>query len=150
MTTYRLRASALCIADNHLLALKHSDPTVGDFWGIPGGEIEPGESPLEAALRETREESGYITELLYDPQLVTEYDFVWHKHSYRCRTHWFVVQPVSDARHTPRAGDVEFITELRWIPLREWSVLFAGHVEIQQALARILAELQASGRATLS
>ena len=31
-------------------------------WDFPKGELEPGESPLQAAVRETREETG-ITEL---------------------------------------------------------------------------------------
>lgn len=29
-------------------------------WDIPKGHIEPGESPLEAAVRECREESGFV------------------------------------------------------------------------------------------
>jgi len=33
-------------------------------WDFPKGEIEPGESPLEAAVRETREETG-ITDLRF-------------------------------------------------------------------------------------
>jgi 8-oxo-dGTP diphosphatase len=30
----------------------------GGTWGIPGGAVEPGESAVEAALRETQEETG--------------------------------------------------------------------------------------------
>jgi len=33
-------------------------------WDFPKGEMEPGESPLQAALRETREETG-ITDLRF-------------------------------------------------------------------------------------
>jgi mutator protein MutT len=32
------------------------------LWEFPGGKIEPGESPAEAAVRETREEAGLTVE----------------------------------------------------------------------------------------
>lgn len=140
MTIFRERASVLCIDHNRLLALRHTSPEHGDFWGVPGGAIEPGETPLQAALRETREESGYITELVYDPQTVSEYDFSWQGHLYHCRTHWFVVRPIADAPHAPRAGDVEFITELRWLPLSDWPTLFDGHEVLLGAIGELMGE----------
>jgi 8-oxo-dGTP pyrophosphatase MutT (NUDIX family) len=33
------------------------------LWDLPGGGIEPGEGPGEAAVRETREETGYLVAL---------------------------------------------------------------------------------------
>jgi 8-oxo-dGTP pyrophosphatase MutT (NUDIX family) len=35
-----------------------TDPTGARWWHVPGGGIEPGESPESAAIRETAEETG--------------------------------------------------------------------------------------------
>lgn len=47
--------------DNQILLQHRTDR---DVWGIPGGILEPGESFLEAAVRETFEETGLIVEHL--------------------------------------------------------------------------------------
>jgi 8-oxo-dGTP pyrophosphatase MutT (NUDIX family) len=39
-------------------------------WGLPGGKVEPGEDPMEAAIRELREELSYSGELLLVPSFV--------------------------------------------------------------------------------
>ncbi|MGE7839246.1 NUDIX hydrolase [Lysinibacillus sp. NPDC093712] len=47
--------------DNQILLQHRTDR---DVWGIPGGIMEPGESFLEAAVRETFEETGLTVEQL--------------------------------------------------------------------------------------
>jgi 8-oxo-dGTP diphosphatase len=46
-----------------LLLLRAVEPGLG-MWDLPAGYLEAGESPEEAALRETREESGLDVELV--------------------------------------------------------------------------------------
>jgi len=41
--------------ERKILLLKHSK----GYWDLPGGRIDPGENPLDALLREVREEIGW-------------------------------------------------------------------------------------------
>ena len=62
------------------LLLRHSN---GGHWGFPKGRIEPGETELEAALRETREETGLAgsdLEIVPDLRLETYYAFARDGH----------------------------------------------------------------------
>lgn len=52
-------AGAFLFVDSKFLLLKRSpDKQEGATWCLPGGKIEEGESPLDAAIRETFEEAG--------------------------------------------------------------------------------------------
>jgi ADP-ribose pyrophosphatase YjhB (NUDIX family) len=46
--------------DGRLLLIRRSD---NDNWAMPGGAMDPGESMADAALRETREETGIDCEI---------------------------------------------------------------------------------------
>lgn len=52
----RLTCGIVILNRQHELLLCHV--TGRDHWGLPKGGMEDGESPLQAALRETREETG--------------------------------------------------------------------------------------------
>jgi 8-oxo-dGTP pyrophosphatase MutT (NUDIX family) len=41
-----------------LLLKRHPEKTHGNHWNLPAGKLEKGESPIQAALREVKEESG--------------------------------------------------------------------------------------------
>lgn len=41
-----------------LLLHRQNNKSEGNKWGIPGGKVEKNESPLQAVIRETKEETG--------------------------------------------------------------------------------------------
>lgn len=49
--------------DKILIQLRNNNPDIlyPGLWTIPGGHIEEGEAPKEAAIRELKEETGYIS-----------------------------------------------------------------------------------------
>jgi 8-oxo-dGTP pyrophosphatase MutT (NUDIX family) len=57
-----LPSAAVAVHDRErgLLVCKHADK---EIWVAPGGLIEPGEHPADAAVRETWEETGLMVEI---------------------------------------------------------------------------------------
>ena len=58
-------AAAVVLFDDSLRVLLVRQSYSSRLWGIPGGAVEPGESPQEAAVREAREETGLDVRLEY-------------------------------------------------------------------------------------
>ena len=54
----RLSCGIIVVNAAHEVLLCHATGT--SHWDIPKGGMDPGETPLETALRETREESGLV------------------------------------------------------------------------------------------
>jgi ADP-ribose pyrophosphatase YjhB (NUDIX family) len=68
-----LAALVLIEQDHKLLLVRESAPPCRGKWSLPGGRALPGESILQTAAREIREETGILAELtgvLYVDQLV--------------------------------------------------------------------------------
>ncbi len=57
--TTKVGAEAAVLDEERVLLIQRADD---ETWAMPGGWVEPGESPAEAAVRETREETGLDVE----------------------------------------------------------------------------------------
>jgi 8-oxo-dGTP pyrophosphatase MutT (NUDIX family) len=55
----RRRGAAVVLSGDRILLIRYS-PAVRDAYFIPGGSVEPGETPAAAAIRELTEETGLV------------------------------------------------------------------------------------------
>lgn len=79
--------------DGAVFMFRYDNSEVGVHWAMPGGGIDPGETPLEAVVREVREETGW-TDVAVDGTLLClwEHDYTragvpvrQHEHVYLAR-----------------------------------------------------------------
>ena len=57
-----IAASVAVFRDGRVLIARRAKPP--QLWSLPGGAVEPGETPAEAAAREVREETGIEAEIV--------------------------------------------------------------------------------------
>lgn len=108
----RVAGVVLRRADGDVLTVRKRSTSMFMF---PGGKPEAGETPLETAMREVREELGLLL-APGDLRKIGE----WHTDAanepgHRLHSHVFVAAPVLTETPVPAAE----ITELRWQPVAE-------------------------------
>ena len=109
--------------DDKVLLVKRGRPPRQDEWGLPGGVQKLGETIMEAAAREAREETGLDIAPL---GIVTALDAVIKDKAGRIEYHYTLIETVADALPgKAKAGDD--VKELVWVSIDEIEPLCAWH-----------------------
>ena len=108
--------AAIIIEGNRLFATQRGYGDFKDYWEVPGGKIEPGETPEEALRREILEELDTHVEV-GDLLTIVEYDYPqFHLtlHCFRCR----IIDGKLQLKEHEDAVWIELdrLEELNWLP----------------------------------
>jgi len=140
-TEYYQAAGGVVMRDNHMLLLDR--PARGEVR-LPKGHVEPGESPREAALRETREEAGYAgLVIVADLGMQTSHFVNPHKDCEVTREEiYFLMRLQSEAQATrDEHDDAQF--RVMWVSLEDAParLTFETEREFARRAIRVWADL---------
>ncbi|WP_170323657.1 NUDIX domain-containing protein [Cryptosporangium phraense] len=111
---------------DRLLLVRSRDPgypELGEWWEVPGGGVDPGETTVEAALRELREETGVALEPSTVGPAVWELEMTylwlgrrrWARQAIHLARPSGTPEPVSEVHYTPEEQDTFLAAE--WVPV---------------------------------
>ena len=101
-----------------LIAQRPDGKHMAGGWEFPGGKVDPGETPLQALIRELREELGIETHAA--TQLIAyehQYPHCWRCHNpviFRATPQWFISMTATGLNDRAIAA----CDQVRWVP--EW------------------------------
>lgn len=114
-------------------------------WQIPKGAIEPGETAIEAAVRELREELGVVLETMPEPLCTVRQAGGKRVEAFAAERDWDVADLVSNEisiEWPPRSGrmmTVPEVGEARWFPINEAdAAMLASQRPMLDALRELL------------
>ena len=118
MSISRPAVRVVCIDDDsRVLLLRWRDPVSGSIlWEPPGGGIEPGETPFDAACRELEEETGLRNARVSKRSVTVTRDVWWAGHHFEGPEQFFVARVSDQTTGTRQLSEREQVSLLgqRW------------------------------------
>lgn len=108
-----LSVSVLCHMDGSVLLIRRSKAPFKDYWSLPGGKVEWGETMQAAAARELMEETGLTAELTGP---VETFDSIQKNTAGTVETH-FVLAVFLAARPEGTLAAADDAAAAEWVPL---------------------------------
>jgi 8-oxo-dGTP pyrophosphatase MutT (NUDIX family) len=135
----RVRGSVVCCHDGRLLCVRLRDPLtrVAQLFP-PGGALEPGETPLAAAVRETLEETGYRVDADAARSHVARYPYVWNGVERAITTHFFAAKLVDPSAPPADVRDADYNEATLWLALDALSESLGFQPEILSAVRSLV------------
>ena len=135
----RVRASVVCVRDSRLLCVELRDPlTRAARLFVPGGAVEPGETPAQAAAREAWEETGYRVRVYESRAEIARYPYTWSGQTRDVTTHFFHAELVDPAGEPAPVRDADYNEGVRWLALADIPGALGFQPEILAAIVRLL------------
>lgn len=137
MRQVTVAAAFIVDGSDRMLACRRSDGDQAGFWELPGGKVEPGETPEQACVREVREELSCDLESLWALEHV-EHDYTDFHLSMDvfCARIAAGQEPVSSVHDELRWLSRDELMDVAWLPadvdlMRNlqtwWGAIFEEH-----------------------
>jgi len=107
---------AVIVDEGRVLLVRRGSEPLKDHWTLPGGLLELGESLTDGVMREAREETGLIVEVV---KLIELLDRI-HREETRVRYHYVIADYLCRVAggQLQAASDADAV---RWVERAEWN-----------------------------